>query len=81
MFGPEIVLFVSASDVPIAAFLSGGIDSSLVLSYAVEQSAKPISAFTIGFREERYDESPFARRVAEVLGVRLRVGSGLLVRQ
>ncbi len=61
------------SDVPVAAFLSGGIDSSLVLAYAAEQSDRPIRAFTIGFKEKRFDESPFARAVARKLGVDLHV--------
>lgn len=57
------------SDVPIATFLSGGIDSSLVTALAVEQSGSPITAFSIGFREERFDESPFARATAKALRV------------
>jgi asparagine synthase (glutamine-hydrolysing) len=61
------------SDVPIAAFLSGGIDSSLVLKYAAEESSRPIEAFTIGFREPRFDESKYARKVAERLGVNIHV--------
>ncbi len=61
------------SDVPIASFLSGGIDSSLVTAYALEESSKPIKAYTIGFHEERFDESPFARETAEKLGVPIEV--------
>ncbi len=61
------------SDVPVAAFLSGGIDSSLVVAYAAEASQRPIEAFTIGFREPRFDESPFARRTATAAGVALHV--------
>lgn len=61
------------SDVPVASFLSGGIDSSLVLALAAEESTKPIRAFCIGFREPRFDESPFARRVAQRLGIDLHV--------
>ena len=57
------------SDVPIATFLSGGIDSSLIAAYAREASSQPLRAFTIGFREKRFDESPFARETAERLGV------------
>lgn len=57
------------SDVPIATFLSGGIDSSLITAFAAEQSPSPITAFSIGFRQERFDEAPFARRTAEALGV------------
>jgi asparagine synthase (glutamine-hydrolysing) len=61
------------SDVPIAAFVSGGIDSALVTAYAVEQSPKPITAYSIGFREELFDESPAARATAARLGVEHRV--------
>lgn len=57
------------SDVPVASFLSGGIDSSLISAYASELSSEPIRAFCIGFREERFDESPFARQTAEKLGI------------
>jgi asparagine synthase (glutamine-hydrolysing) len=57
------------SDVPVATFLSGGIDSSLVTAYAVEQSAKPIVAYSIGFRDPRFDELPYARKTADILGV------------
>jgi asparagine synthase (glutamine-hydrolysing) len=57
------------SDVPIASFVSGGIDSALVTAYAVEQSTKPIEAFSIGFREQLFDESPAARATAARLGV------------
>ena len=61
------------SDVPIASFLSGGIDSSLVTAYALEESTKPIKAYTIGFHEKRFDESPFARETAAKLGVPIEV--------
>ena len=61
------------SDVPVAAFLSGGIDSSIVTSYAAEVSAAGIAAYSIGFREREFDESPFARETAERLGVPIRV--------
>jgi asparagine synthase (glutamine-hydrolysing) len=57
------------SDVPIATFLSGGIDSSLVTAYAYEESASPIRAYSIGFREREFDESPFARETANRIGV------------
>jgi asparagine synthase (glutamine-hydrolysing) len=57
------------SDVPVATFLSGGIDSSLVTAYAHEVSNAPIKAYSIGFGERALDESPFARRVAEKIGV------------
>ncbi len=61
------------SDVPVATFLSGGIDSSLVTAYAAEASARPIKAYAIGFHEKRFDESPYARKAAELLGVPLDV--------
>jgi asparagine synthase (glutamine-hydrolysing) len=61
------------SDVPIAAFLSGGIDSSLVLDAAAAAGGPPVRAFTIGFRDPRFDESPFAREVATALGIELEV--------
>lgn len=57
------------SDVPLATFLSGGIDSSLITYYALEASSRPIKAYSIGFEDARFDESPFARRTAEILGV------------
>ena len=61
------------SDVPIAAFLSGGIDSALVAKYAVESSRRPIQAFAIGFQDAAFDEAPYARATAEVLGTPIHV--------
>lgn len=57
------------SDVPVATFLSGGIDSSLVTALAVEESSRPVKSFSIGFHEKRFDESPFARETARMIGV------------
>jgi asparagine synthase (glutamine-hydrolysing) len=61
------------SDVPIATFLSGGIDSSLITKIAAELSPKRLRAYTIGFHEKRFDESPYAREAAARVGVDLEV--------
>ena len=61
------------SDVPIATFLSDGIDSSLITALALEESSSPIRSYSIGFREPRFDESPHARETARILGVENRV--------
>ena len=53
------------SDVPVASFLSGGLDSSLVTIVAQEQSNVPINTFTLGFEHTEFDETPYARSVAE----------------
>jgi len=55
-------------DVPFGTFLSGGIDSSLVTAIAQSQSTQKIKTFSIGFKENKYDESAYARAVSKHLG-------------
>lgn len=55
------------ADVPLGAFLSGGIDSSLIVSLMQAQSSRPISTFTIGFDDKQFDESGYAAAVARHL--------------
>jgi asparagine synthase (glutamine-hydrolysing) len=64
----EAVSLQSLADVPLGAFLSGGVDSSTVAALMQKQSSRPVKTFTIGFDEAGYDESPYAKAVASHLG-------------
>jgi asparagine synthase (glutamine-hydrolysing) len=57
-----------ASDVPLGALLSGGIDSTIIVALMAEASSRPVRTFTVGFADERYDERRYARAVAERYG-------------
>ncbi len=64
----EAVRLRMISEVPLGAFLSGGLDSSAVAASMALQSKAPVQTFSIGFEEAAYDESAHARRVAKRIG-------------
>lgn len=64
----EAVKMRLISEVPLGAFLSGGVDSSLVVAFMAQEMSEPVRTFSIGFEEEPFNELPYARMVAERYG-------------
>jgi asparagine synthase (glutamine-hydrolysing) len=61
----EAVKLRMISDVPLGAHLSGGIDSSIIVSLMAKHSQSPVKTFSVGFKESAFSELPFAREVVE----------------
>src|SRR5262249_51353262 len=68
LFGDAVRMRMVA-DVPLGGFLSGGIDSSLVVAHMTKSAEADVRTFTMGFDEVEFDESPHALRIAQALGV------------
>ena len=64
----EAVALQAVADVPLGAFLSGGVDSSTIVALMQSQAVRPVQTFTVGFDEAGFDESPHALAVAKHLG-------------
>jgi len=64
----EAVKMRLIADVPLGAFLSGGADSSTIVALMARSSSRPVKTFSIGFRQKDFDETPYARLVAQKFG-------------
>ena len=64
----QAVVSQMMADVPLGAFLSGGIDSSSIVAFMSEASLQPVNSFSIGFDDDSYNELPYAREVAALFG-------------
>lgn len=66
----EVVRIHLRSDVPVGVFLSGGLDSSSIAAVMAELRKEPIDTFSVGYAEDEYSETPYARQMAEHIGAR-----------
>lgn len=64
----DAVAACMVADVPVGAYLSGGVDSSLIVALMRRLTDAPLETFSAGFGDDRFDELPFARRVSELVG-------------
>ena len=64
----EAVKMRLIADVPLGAFLSGGVDSSTIVALMARFSSRPVKTFSIGFRQKDFDETPYSRLVARKFG-------------
>ena len=56
------------ADVPLGAFLSGGFDSSLIVALMQKESAKKVNTFSIGFNDNNFNETVYAKEISKILG-------------